>query len=83
MFETAKCGHCGKSGTKLAQIEPSGARSKLNAVTCSWCSAILGITSYYDTGTQVEAVEKKVESLNRDVHSVQNSLNQLLHLLQR
>jgi hypothetical protein len=44
MFNMAKCGHCGKTGTKISQIEPNGGAYKQSAICCMSCNSILGIT---------------------------------------
>jgi hypothetical protein len=81
MLSIAKCGHCGKSGTKVAEIEPSGASYKQIAICCSWCSAVLGVTGYYDTGTLLKKAEKeqlelskRISQMERQIHAILNAL---------
>lgn len=79
----AKCGHCNHIGTKLTEISPSGGRYKMMAVCCSSCSAILGVTDYFNSGTLIQSVEKKVDTLRSEVGFVKSAANQILDLLRR
>ena len=83
MFSTAKCGHCGKIGTKISEIEPNGARYKQSAICCMHCNAILGITGYYDAGTLLKAAEKEREAMSKKIDRLQFQVDQLLAVLRR
>jgi hypothetical protein len=75
----AKCGHCGKSGTKIAEISPSGASYKQIAITCSGCSAILGVTDYYNVGTLLKQQEKEIAGLKTQLGNMQSGIQQMDH----
>jgi hypothetical protein len=83
MLGFAKCGHCGKSGTKLAIIEPSGAAYKQSAICCSFCNAILGVTGFYDAGTLIKEQEKKIGQLLADVSTLSQHVAHLTDVLSR
>ncbi|GAA5664963.1 hypothetical protein Brsp07_03462 [Brucella sp. NBRC 14130] len=53
------------------------------AVCCSSCSAILGVTDYFNSGTLIQSVEKKVDTLRSEVGFVKSAANQILDLLRR
>ena len=81
MFTTAKCGHCGKSGTKIEMIEPSGANYKQSAVVCQSCNSILGVTGYYDTGQLLKEQENQLANLKQQVSQMDNLLRQIANAL--
>lgn len=83
MFGLAKCGHCGNSGTKITEIEPNGARYKQSAIVCMHCSAILGVTGYYDTGSLVKGLEAKIAQLEQRAQQIDANLNNLIYQMQR
>lgn len=83
MFSIAKCGHCGHTGTKTAEIEPQGAAYKQTAICCSSCSAILGVVGYYDTGTLLKKAETERAELKQRIASLEYAINQIGYLLQR
>ena len=83
MFFSAKCGHCGGTRTKLGNIEPEGAQFKQSAIVCSSCSAILGVSDYYDVGHLIKEQEKEIEKLNRKVDQMSHVLNQIADFLNR
>ena len=82
MFAIAKCGHCGHTGTKLAQIEPATAAYKQTAICCSSCNAILGITGYYDTGTLLKKAEKEREAIKQQISRLEHTIQQIAHMMQ-
>ncbi|MEM5500763.1 hypothetical protein WNY59_04080 [Ahrensia kielensis] len=83
MFSTAKCGHCGKTGTKVQEISPVGAAYKQMAVCCQSCSAILGVTGYYDSGTLLKQAERERAELSQKVQRLEQQLISISHRLQR
>lgn len=83
MFATAKCGHCGKMGTKIQTIEPSGARYKQNAVCCFHCNAILGVTDYFNVGTLLKSAEKERKAMLDKIDHLQMQIQQIASALRR
>lgn len=83
MFSSAKCGHCGQSGTKIEMIEPNGSQYKQAAICCSHCNSILGVTGYYDTGTLLKSQEKEIADLKRQLAQVDYNLRALIDGLNR
>lgn len=81
MFSQAKCGHCGKVGTKIEQIEPRGAAYKQSAIACKWCNSILGVTGYYDAGQLIKEQQKEIVSLKSSVDAMSYQLNQIANFL--
>lgn len=83
MFSNAKCGHCGKTGTKIDEIEPAGARYKQSAICCIHCNSILGITGYYDAGTLLKSAEKERVAMSKKIDQLQYQVSQLINALRR
>jgi hypothetical protein len=73
----AKCGHCGKPGTKVVQIEPSGGNYKQMAICCISCSAILGVRGFYDSGSMIKKQEAEIAKLQTAVAQLQYQNNQI------
>lgn len=82
MFEVAKCGHCGKSGTKAIMIEPADARYKQTAICCASCNAILGVTGFYDEGQLLKDAEARANALAQKVNHIEHQLAQLSYDIQ-
>jgi hypothetical protein len=82
MFSTAKCGHCGKTGTKLQVIEPNGAKYKQTAVCCQWCNAILSVGGFYDTSAQIKALEDEQKKLKALIQQIDHNVQQIGRALQ-
>lgn len=83
MFSTAKCGHCGKVGTKIETIEPDGAAYKQTAICCKWCSAILGVTGFLDTGTLIKNLDADVSALKKQAAQIDRNVQQIAYALQQ
>lgn len=79
----AKCGHCGGTGTKVAEIAPLGGAYKQTAICCSACSAILGVTGYFDTGALLKQQEAKINALTSALGSISHDLDTIRQSLQR
>ncbi len=82
MFTTSKCGHCGKYGTKLSEIEPNGSQYKQNAVCCTSCNSILGIVGYYDAGSLLKKQEAQINEMVRQIGALTQSVTNLQRELQ-
>jgi hypothetical protein len=78
MIGFAKCGHCGGSGTKISEISPTGAAYKQNAICCTSCNAILGVTGYYDTGAMIKKQEAEIQKLKQTVDQLDYNLRQVM-----
>ena len=83
MFATAKCGHCGKTGTKIEMIESQGAAYKQSAVCCRYCNAILGVTGYYDVGHLVKQQEGEIKALKSQLDQIGQMVQQIGQSLSR
>jgi uncharacterized Zn finger protein len=83
MFRTAKCGHCGNSGTKAEVIEPSEARFKQLAICCQSCGSILGVTGYFDAGKVAKDIEAKQAILERKIDALDHNIRAIAVMLQR
>jgi predicted nucleic-acid-binding Zn-ribbon protein len=59
------CPKCDSHYFELKEIEPSNSRFKLNAVQCSSCGAVVGVTEYHNVGTIVARIEKIVREIAR------------------
>lgn len=83
MFTTAKCGHCGKIGTKIETIEPNGAQYKQTAICCMHCNSILGVTDFYNAGTLLKKAETERAAMSKKIGDLQSQLDQVLRALRR
>lgn len=59
----SKCGQCGSSSFKLVTQEPSGSAYKFNFIQCSSCDAPIGVVDFFNTGDQINKLEKRVKNL--------------------
>lgn len=73
----AKCGHCGKSGTKIAELSPSGAEYKQIAICCLSCSAVLGVTGYYDTSSLIKKQTAQIAQLQNSVAELHGEMGRI------
>ncbi|MCX7559798.1 hypothetical protein OS190_09480 [Sulfitobacter sp. F26204] len=83
MFGTTICGHCGKTGTKAQEISPSGANFKQVAICCSSCSAILGVTGFFDVGAVVKVQEKKIDAMTHQIGDLTRAVEDLQRQLRQ
>lgn len=60
MLSTSKCPHCQKSGFETAVEEPKGSNFKIILVRCQWCKTVVGVTEYYNCGTLIYKLAKKL-----------------------
>jgi hypothetical protein len=78
MFASAtKCGHCGASGTKAVEIEPADSTYKQVAICCIRCSAILGITGFWDAGALLKEVQGQLIEMDQKLTQLQLWVQQL------
>ena len=77
----AKCGHCGKPGTKVVVIEPSGGNFKQMAICCASCSAVLGVRGYYDSGSLIKKQETEIAKLQTAVAQLQHQNAQIVRAM--
>lgn len=60
MFSTTKCSSCQKSGFEVIVEEPKGSNFKLILVRCQSCKTAIGVLDYYNIGTLVHKLAKKL-----------------------
>lgn len=73
----SKCGHCGGTSTKTAEIEPHGARFKQIAICCASCGSILSTMGYQDTAALVIKQGQQLQSLQGQVDYLTNLIENL------
>jgi hypothetical protein len=66
MFSTSICPHCQKSGFETVVEEPSGSNFKIIFVRCQWCKTVVGVTEYYNCGSLIHKLAKKL-NVNLDL----------------
>jgi len=71
----SKCSNCGSSSFEIVQNSPSKSNYKLTFVQCSSCGAVVGVMDYYNIGSRISDLEKKVDSLS-SLHSELSVINQ-------
>jgi len=69
MIGVAKC-HCGNASTKLVEISPLDSKFKLQAICCTKCSSILGVTDFFDTHSALIKLEKKIDAISEEVSQI-------------
>jgi hypothetical protein len=79
----AKCGHCNSTGTRLEEISPAGGQYKMMAICCSSCSAILGVTNYFNTGVIAKGIEKTLTGIKSDLDKVSSTVRDIQNTLRR
>ena len=60
MFSTSKCPHCQKSGFEAVPEEPKGSNFKIIFIRCQSCKTVVGTTDYYNTGSLIHILAKKL-----------------------
>ena len=79
----AKCGHCGNVGTRLEEISPAQSQYKMMAVCCGSCSAILGVTDYFNTGTLLKNAEKERGKVETKIDQITHTVRQIADAVRR
>jgi hypothetical protein len=73
MIGVAKC-HCGNTSTRMVEISPQDSRVKLQAICCMKCSAILGVTDYFDTHSVLMKLAEKIDALWQEVNQIKRQM---------
>ncbi|OXG03653.1 hypothetical protein BC749_11114 [Flavobacterium araucananum] len=60
MYSSSKCPHCQKTGFEVATEAPKDSNFKLMFVRCQWCKTVVGVLDYYNIGTLVHKLAKKL-----------------------
>lgn len=47
--------------------EPSGSNFKMSFIQCAACGGVVGVTDFFDTGTQIKKVLSAIENLSHGV----------------
>ena len=83
----SKCPKCESTNFEVVVKEPSKSNYKLIFVQCGSCGCVVGTMDYFNIGTKIAEVEKKVDALSlgaSNLHSVNNNLDvinrNVLHL---
>lgn len=83
MFSVSTCAKCGGGMFKLVTQEPQGSNVKMNFIQCAECNAPIGVADFYNTGNQLLALKKQVDSLASDVSSIKQTLEKIAHGLRK
>lgn len=77
MLSIAKCGFCGASGTKVVEIEPSGANYKQYAICCLSCNSVMSTTGYWDAGALLKDQEKRLAIMEQTIGRLVSEVQRL------
>ena len=64
------CAKCGNNHFEIKENSPVGSRYKLMFVQCASCGSVVGVMEYYNIGTKLEELEKKVSSLSSGISTL-------------
>ncbi len=59
----SKCVACGSTSFEAKEHSPSGSNFKLIFIQCSSCGGVIGALDYYNIGSRIDDLEKKIDSL--------------------
>ncbi len=65
MVSNSKCSNCQKSGFEISEEEPRGSAFKIMFIRCQWCKTVVGTTEYYNVGSLIHKLAKKL-NINLD-----------------
>jgi uncharacterized Zn finger protein len=60
MALASTCPACKKTSFEVVMEEPKGSNYKLLFTRCSACGAVVGVTEFYNIGTLLEKLAKKL-----------------------
>ncbi len=72
------CPKCSSSSFEVKIQSPSGSNYKVAFIQCRSCGCVVGAQEYYNVGTLVKDLEKKVDALSMKIsglNSVNNNMN--------
>jgi transcription initiation factor TFIIIB Brf1 subunit/transcription initiation factor TFIIB len=71
----SKCPKCESTSFEVVINSPKGSAYKMAFVQCSSCGCVVGIMDYYNIGTKVSDLEKKIDNLSFGDSSISSDLN--------
>ncbi|HMK03805.1 MAG TPA: hypothetical protein VK489_06420 [Ferruginibacter sp.] len=73
----SKCPKCDNTYFEVTENAPTKSNYKLLFVQCSKCGSVVGTMDFYNIGTLIGELEKKVDniSLSSSTSSINNNLN--------
>lgn len=74
----SKCGSCNGGFFQLVEKEPSGSNFKVMFVQCSACGVPIGVMDYFDTHTQIQKLDKRLNNLQSAVDTIDHNLRVLI-----
>lgn len=63
----SKCPKCESTYFEVVEKEPSKSNYKLIFVQCSTCGCVVGTMDYFNIGSRIKDVEKKIDTLSLGV----------------
>jgi len=54
------CAKCGGHFFEMKENEPTGSQFKIMFIQCSGCGGVVGVTEYFNIGSKLLAIEKKL-----------------------
>lgn len=60
MIPTSRCPHCQSTGFEVVTEEPKDSNFKVIFVRCQSCKTAVGVLEYYNSGTLIHKLAKKL-----------------------
>lgn len=62
---TSKCNKCDKTSFEVVEKVPTRSTFKLLFVQCSSCGNVVGVMDYFNIGSMISKLEKRIEKIER------------------
>jgi hypothetical protein len=56
----SSCIKCGSTSFETAEASPNGSKFKLTFVQCSLCGGVVGVLDYYNIGSLLQTLARKL-----------------------
>lgn len=72
----SKCVKCENTSFEMKENSPIGSRFKLLFVQCYSCGTPIGAMEYFNSGSQIEIVTKKIQNLENKLDNIESLIRQ-------
>jgi predicted nucleic-acid-binding Zn-ribbon protein len=79
---TSVCPRCENNAFELEEVIPLGSNYKMFFVQCTSCKAAISATEYYDAGVLVHEQEKRFDSIDKTLLSLEQRIADLSSVVQ-
>lgn len=74
---TSTCAKCGSISFEMKENSPRGSNYKLFFVQCAVCGAPIGSMEYFNSGVQIEKVNKQIQNLEDKLNNIEYILKRI------